>query len=226
MGGGPGEGATLTGSDPGGALPAASALVATDPRAVGPYTIEGRLGAGGMGTVYLARATNRRPVALKVIRADFAGDPRFRSRFASEVAAARRVARFCTAEVLDSGVDGEIVYLVTEFIDGPTLAAEVARLGPMSGSTLDGLAIGIAAALQGIHGAGVVHRDLKPGNVLLSRVGPKVIDFGVARALDGLAGNVSGGESTSGHLWGTPAYMAPEQFRAARSTPASDVFAW
>src|SRR5215475_9996821 len=210
MGGGPGEGATLTGSGPGGALPAASPLLATDPRSVGPYTIEGRLGAGGMGTVFLARATSGRPVALKVIRADLASDPRFRGRFASEVAAARRVARFCTAEVLDAGVDGDTVFLVTEFIDGPTLAAEVARLGPMTGSTLDGLAIGTAAALQGIHGAGVVHRDLKPSNVLLSRVGPKVIDFGVARALDGLAGaGAPSGDSTSGQLWGTPAYMAP-----------------
>jgi Protein kinase domain len=201
--------------------PAVAPLVPADPRAVGGYRIEGRLGAGGMGTVYLARAEAGRPVALKVIRAEFASDRGFLARFGGEVAAARRVARFCTAQVLDSGVDGGLVYLVTEYIDGPTLAAEVEATGPMSGSTLDGLAIGVAAALHGIHGAGVIHRDLKPGNVLLSRVGPKVIDFGVARALDGL-----GAEATSGEVWGTPAYMAPEQFGAGRATSASDVFAW
>jgi serine/threonine protein kinase len=199
--------------------PAAPPLQRSDPRNVGPYTVEGRLGSGGMGTVFLARNEEGRLVALKIIRPEYASDQRFLARFRSEVEAARRVARFCTAQVLDAGADGSVVYLVTEYIDGPTLDAEVRAAGRMSGSTLDGLAIGVAAALHGIHGAGVVHRDLKPSNVMLSRVGPKVIDFGVARALDG-------GETASGQILGTPGYMAPEQFRTSQSTPASDVFAW
>ncbi|MFD0591706.1 serine/threonine-protein kinase [Catellatospora coxensis] len=180
----------------------------------------GRLGAGGMGVVFLGRDDTGRQVAVKVIRADYARDRRFRARFAAEAAAARRVARFCTAQVLDAGADGDVAYLVTEYIDGPTLTAAIGADGPMRGSTLDSLAIGIAAALNGIHAAGVVHRDLKPGNVLLSRVGPKVIDFGIARAPDGLASLTE-----SGDLVGTPAYMAPEQFRGTAST-ATDVFSW
>ncbi|GIF98142.1 serine/threonine-protein kinase [Catellatospora citrea] len=191
-----------------------------DPRRAGGVRLLGRLGEGGMGVVFLGRDGDGRLVAVKVIRADFARDRRFRARFAAEAAAARRVARFCTAQVLDAGTDGELAYLVTEYIEGPTLSAALDADGPMRGSTLDSLAIGIAAALHGIHAAGVVHRDLKPGNVLLSRVGPKVIDFGIARALDG-------GESLtgSGDIVGTPAYMAPEQFRGATTT-ATDVFSW
>ncbi|GIG04854.1 serine/threonine-protein kinase [Catellatospora coxensis] len=191
-----------------------------DPRQVGRVRLLGRLGAGGMGVVFLGRDDTGRQVAVKVIRADYARDRRFRARFAAEAAAARRVARFCTAQVLDAGADGDVAYLVTEYIDGPTLTAAIGADGPMRGSTLDSLAIGIAAALNGIHAAGVVHRDLKPGNVLLSRVGPKVIDFGIARAPDGLASLTE-----SGDLVGTPAYMAPEQFRGTAST-ATDVFSW
>ncbi|GAA1363926.1 serine/threonine-protein kinase [Catellatospora chokoriensis] len=191
-----------------------------DPRQAGGVRLLGRLGEGGMGVVFLGRDAAGRLVAVKVIRADLARDRRFRARFAAEAAAARRVARFCTAQVLDAGTDGELAYLVTEYIEGPTLTAALDADGPMRGSTLDSLAIGIAAALNGIHAAGVVHRDLKPGNVLLSRVGPKVIDFGIARAPDG-------GESLtgSGDIVGTPAYMAPEQFRGATTT-ATDVFSW
>ncbi|MBB5873669.1 putative Ser/Thr protein kinase [Allocatelliglobosispora scoriae] len=191
-----------------------------DPRRVGGVRLLGRLGEGGMGVVFLGRAESGRLVAVKVIRADYARDSRFRARFAAEAAAARRVARFCTAQVLDAGQDGDLAYLVTEFIEGPTLTAALSQDGPMRGSTLESLAIGIAAALNGIHAAGVVHRDLKPSNVLLSRVGPKVIDFGIARALDALEGLTE-----SGDIVGTPAYMAPEQFRGTATT-ATDIFSW
>jgi serine/threonine protein kinase len=219
--GGSGDDHTLMASVANGGPAVAAPLGPADPRRVGGYTLLGRLGEGGMGTVYLALKLDGEPVALKVIRAEYAQDDRFLNRFRYEVAAARRVARFCTAQVLDAGIDAGTPYIVTEFIDGPTLAAEVSARGPMRRSTLDGLAIGVAAALNGIHTAGVVHRDLKPSNVMLSRIGPKVIDFGIARALDAAAG-----ATTSGQVEGTPAYMAPEQFTPGRSTPASDVFAW
>lgn len=191
-----------------------------DPRQAGGVRLLGRLGEGGMGVVFLGQDGDGRLVAVKVIRAEFARDRRFRARFAAEAVAARRVARFCTAQVLDAGTDGDLAYLVTEYIEGPTLTAAVQQDGPMRGSTLDGLAIGVAAALNGIHAAGVVHRDLKPGNVVLSRVGPKVIDFGIARALDDLESLTE-----SGNFVGTPAYMAPEQFRGTTTT-ATDVFSW
>jgi serine/threonine protein kinase len=223
-------GGTLTG--PPGPLPAAGPLRPGDPRRIGGYEVLGRLGEGGMGTVFLARAAGGALVAVKVVRSEFARDPQFRARFRAEANAARRVAPFCTAQVLDVGVDGGIdggidggvdggaAYLVTEFIDGPTLSAVVAADGPLRGSMLDTLAIGVVAALHGIHSAGVVHCDLKPGNVLLSRVGPKVIDFGIARALDGLDTVVAPDQ-----VIGTPAYMAPEQF-AGVCTAATDVFTW
>ncbi|WP_230686317.1 serine/threonine-protein kinase [Catellatospora vulcania] len=191
-----------------------------DPRQAGGVRLLGRLGEGGMGVVFLGQDAAGRLVAVKVIRPDYARDRRFLARFAAEAAAARRVARFCTAQVLDAGADGDLAYLVTEYIEGPTLTAALDADGPMHGSTLDSLAIGVAAALNGIHAAGVVHRDLKPGNVLLSRVGPKVIDFGIARALDHLASLTE-----SGDIVGTPAYMAPEQFRGT-ATAATDVFSW
>lgn len=198
----------------------APALLPGDPRRVRDVRLLGRLGQGGMGVVFLGESADGRRVCVKVIRAEYARDARFRARFAAEAAAARRVARFCTAQVLDAGTDGDLAYLVTEYIDGPTLTAAVDRDGPMHGSTVDGLAIGVAAALNGIHAAGIVHRDLKPSNVMLSRVGPKVIDFGIARALDALESFTE-----SGHVVGTPAYMAPEQFRGATTT-ATDVFSW
>jgi serine/threonine protein kinase len=213
---------TLTGSV-GGAPAPAGPLLAGDPRRLGPYQVLGRLGEGGMGTVFLARDVTVRdgaPVAIKVIRAEYARDETFRARFRREAEAARRVARFCTAQVLDVVLDGEVAYLVTEFIDGPTLAAWIAQDGPLRGSLLDSLATGVAAALNGIHAAGIVHRDLKAGNVLLSRLGPKVIDFGIARTTDHAVARTD-----SGPVIGTPAYMAPEQFDG-KITAASDIFAW
>ncbi|HEX4811498.1 MAG TPA: glycoside hydrolase family 6 protein [Nonomuraea sp.] len=193
------------------------ALRGGDPRQVGPYTLVGRLGEGGMGVVYLGQGADGTPVAVKIIHARMDTDPGFRRRFAREVAAARRVARFCTAPVLDADVEGEPAYLVTEYVEGPNLHEVVRSSGPLTGSALDGLAASMAMALRAIHGAGVVHRDLKPSNVLLSQVGPKVIDFGIAR--------LAGSEMSSA-IVGTPSYMSPEQVSGSAVGPASDVFSW
>jgi predicted Ser/Thr protein kinase len=162
-----------------------AALPPTDPLAVGPYRVVARLGQGGMGTVYLARDPDDRPVAVKVVRADLAAEPEFRQRFHSEVARARAVPPFCTAEVLDADPEGTTPYLVVEYVDGPSLAEAVEEDGPLTAGNLHALAIGVATALAAIHGAGVLHRDLKPRNVLLAPGSPKVIDLGIARALDG-----------------------------------------
>jgi serine/threonine protein kinase len=189
------------------------------PERVGPYEILGRLGAGGMGTVFLGRRGGEARVAVKVVRPELARDPAFLRMFRHEVAAARRVVGFCTARVLDADVDGPVPYLVTEYVDGVRLDRAVAGSGGLSATDLEGLAVGMAAALTAIHGAGVVHRDLKPSNVLLSYFGPKVIDFGIARALDGTT-------AATGRLMGTPAWMAPEQFSDGPATAAVDVFMW
>ncbi|WP_374616797.1 serine/threonine-protein kinase, partial [Frankia sp. AgKG'84/4] len=192
-----------------------------DPRELGEYRVLGRLGEGGMGTVYLARGRDTGLVAVKVIRADVARIPRYRERFRREAEAGRLVARFCTAEVLDvvDPPDGE-PYLVTEFIDGPTLARAVAVHGPLGGADVERVAISVAAALSAIHGAGLVHRDLSPTNVLLSSFGPRVIDFGLARVSDDAP------SGPRGRVAGTLAYMAPEQARGHRVSGAADVFAW
>jgi serine/threonine protein kinase len=189
------------------------------PERVGPYEILGRLGAGGMGTVFLGRRGGEARVAVKMVRPELARDPAFLRMFRHEVAAARRVVGFCTARVLDADVDGPVPYLVTEYVDGVRLDRAVAGSGGLSATDLEGLAVGMAAALTAIHRAGVVHRDLKPSNVLLSYFGPKVIDFGIARALDGTT-------AATGRLMGTPAWMAPEQFSDGPTTAAVDVFMW
>ncbi len=192
-----------------------------DPSQLGSYTLLGTLGQGGMGTVYLGRSETDRLVAIKVIRADVADDHEFRSRFRLEAETARRVARVCTAEVLDAAPDAEQPYLVTEFIEGRTLAKFVTEVGPLSAANLEQLAVGVAAALTAIHSAGIVHRDLKPSNVVLSPFGPRVIDFGIARALDAVS-NLTGDLQQLG----TPAFMAPEQIQGEQVTPAVDIFAW
>ncbi|MFI0447076.1 serine/threonine-protein kinase [Actinomadura sp. 6N118] len=196
-------------------------LQANDPLMLGRYLLSGRLGRGGMGTVYLGEDPEGHRVALKVINTELAGDPVFRERFVREVEAARRVRRFCTAPVLDASLEGDPIFVVTEYIDGPTLDQAMTEGGPLRGSNLDGLAVGVATALSAIHDAGLVHRDLKPANVLLSAVGPRVIDFGIARALDAQTG-----VTTTGQAVGTPAYMAPELLTGGEITPASDVFSW
>ncbi|MFI6296034.1 serine/threonine-protein kinase [Nonomuraea sp. NPDC050790] len=204
--------------EPTGAAP----LRPTDPREIGPYRLLGRLGEGGMGTVFLARAPGGRFVAVKVVKSEFANQEGFAARFHAEVDNARRVASFCTAQVLDNGNSDEgRPYMVTEFIAGTPLSEQIARFGALEAGPLHGVALGVAAALAAIHVAGLVHRDLKPANVILSLSGPRVIDFGIARALDRETGF-----TLSGELLGSPGWWAPEQVRGEQVTPAADVFSW
>ncbi|MGW4664642.1 protein kinase domain-containing protein [Streptosporangium sandarakinum] len=179
------------------------------------------LGRGGMGTVYLGESPEGGQVAIKVINPEYSRHEQFRMRFRREAEAAQRVRRFCTAAVIEADLDGDQLYVVTEYVAGPNLEETVRTQGPLLGSSLDALAVGVATALTSIHGAGIVHRDLKPSNVLLSSVGPRVIDFGIARALDTLSGITGTGE-----IIGTPRYMAPEVLRGERVSPACDVFSW
>ncbi|WP_433191185.1 serine/threonine protein kinase [Actinoallomurus sp. CA-150999] len=188
---------------------------------IGRYRVVRRLGRGGMGTVWLAEDSGGRRVAVKVINAELAREPEFRERFRQEVEAARRVRRFCTAPVLDAGLDQDPLWVATDFIDGPTVQEAVSADGPLRGADLDALAVGIATALTAIHQARLIHRDLKPSNVLLSPVGPRVIDFGIARALD-----ATGQLTRSGTVIGTPGYIAPELLAGGRPLPAADVFCW
>jgi hypothetical protein len=201
-------------------------LRADDPPRVGGYELVALLGEGGMGRVYLARTSAGTLVALKLIRTDVADRETFRRRFRGEVARARQVPPFCTAEVLDADPDHDPPYLVVEYVEGPDLATVVRERGPLSPANLHGLAIGVATALTAIHGAGVIHRDLKAANVLLAPGSPKVIDFGLAREVDPVVDPAA--ETSTGELVGTVAYMAPERIDpiGRELTPASDIFAW
>jgi eukaryotic-like serine/threonine-protein kinase len=192
-----------------------------DPETLGPYRVASRLGGGGMGTVYLAHAADGRPVAIKVIRPELAQDPGFRARFAAEIDAARRVTASCTARVLHAEPGATLPWFVTEYVEGVPLDRLVAEQGPLPVSSVEGLAVGVAAALTAIHAAGLVHRDLKPGNVLVTSFGPKVIDFGIARAMD-----AAGSVTIDGMVLGTPGWMAPEQLAGWPASPPGDVFAW
>ncbi|MEJ8652583.1 protein kinase [Streptomyces sp. MS1.AVA.3] len=194
-------------------------LRAGDPAEIGGYPLEARLGSGGMGTVFLARTSSGRPVAIKLIHPQFAADNEFRIRFRQEVAAARQVSGAFTAAVVDAAPEAEQPWMATTYIQGHTLARHIATKGPLSGAELRRLAIGLAEALRDIHRVGVVHRDLKPSNVVLSPEGPRVIDFGISRAVDQQTLTITG------RVIGTPPFMSPEQLQAPRDVgPRSDVF--
>lgn len=194
-------------------------LAPDDAREIAGYRLRARLGEGGMGVVYLSHTRGGQPVALKVVRREYAQDPEFRQRFAQEVTAARRVQGPYTAPVLDSFTEGPEPWLAVSYVPGPSLSSAVYQHGVLPVPTVLQLMAGIAEALQSVHAAGVIHRDLKPSNVLLAADGPRVIDFGIARAADTTA--LTG---TDVRL-GTPAYMAPEQAMGGDVTPALDVFA-
>ncbi|GAA4604856.1 hypothetical protein GCM10023195_16670 [Actinoallomurus liliacearum] len=193
-------------------------LRADDPVTVGPYRVIRRLGGGGMGQVYLAASRGGRPVAVKIVRAALADDPAFRARFRAEVAAARAVGGVFTASIVDADPDGPTPWLATEYVPGPSLQDAIEQHGPMPESTVRVLGAGLAEALRAIHGAGLIHRDLKPSNVLLAADGPRVIDFGISRAL----GDASLTEA--GQVIGSAGYMPPEQIDGRPPTPAGDVF--
>ncbi|NDU71638.1 protein kinase [Actinomadura sp. DSM 109109] len=190
-----------------------------DPRRLGSYEIVERLGEGGQGVVYAGVDPSGNRAAIKLLRADLAGDTMARNRFVREAQAAKQVARFCTAQVLEADVAGDQPYIASEYVPGPSLYKQVTETGPISGAPLDRLAIGTATALVAIHQAGIVHRDFKPHNVIMAPDGPRVIDFGIARALDT-------GQTNATKAIGTPSYMAPEQVAGATLTEAVDVWAW
>ncbi|MFF8833595.1 protein kinase [Streptomyces sp. NPDC015131] len=198
-------------------------ISAEDPDWIGPYRLLGLLGEGGMGRVYLARSEGGRTVAVKLVLRRLARDGEFRRRFAQEVAAARRVGGRWTAPVLDADTEAEVPWVATGYIPGPSLSEVVGEdHGPLPAASVRALASGLSQALGAIHEAGLVHRDLKPSNVLVTVDGPRVIDFGIARALDATAaGDVRTG---TGALVGSPGFMSPEQVRGERVTAASDVF--
>ena len=193
-------------------------LQPSDPPLMGPYQLVGRLGSGGMGRVYLGMSAAGRPVAVKVIHAELAADPEFRTRISIEVAAARKVSGLFTALVVDADVDAPVPWLATAYVAGPSLAEAVKERGPLSATSLLALAAGLAKSLSAIHAVGVVHGDLKPSNVLLALDGPRVIDFGISQAA-GAAPLTSGGL-----VVGTPSFMSPEQATGEGVGPLSDVF--
>jgi len=191
----------------------------TDPREVGAYRLLGRLGEGGQGVVFLAAGPSGGRAAVKLLPPTT--DPRVRSRFLKEVAAAQRVARFCTAQVLDAGIFERRPFIVTEYVSGPSLVEVVEQFGPRSGAALERIAVATLTALGAVHAAGMVHRDFKPGNVLLGPDGPVVIDFGLATVPGMTTTGISGQVAV-----GTPAYMAPEQLAGKRVTAAADMWSW
>jgi serine/threonine protein kinase len=190
-----------------------------DPERIGPYAIIGKLGAGAMGQVFLARSTTGRLVAVKTIRVELAEEPGYRARFSREVAAASRVSGVFTASVIQADAEADLPWVATAYVPAPSLSTLVRRCGPLPVPAVRWLAAGCAEALQSIHSVGLVHRDVKPSNVLVAPDGPQVIDFGVARVAERVQLTATRGAA------GTPAYMAPEQARDATLTsPASDVF--
>ncbi|MFL6118615.1 serine/threonine-protein kinase [Actinophytocola sp.] len=194
-------------------------LVGSDPVEAGPYRLSARIGGGGMGRVYLAYTPGGRAVAVKVVRPELAEDPEFRRRFRQEVDAARRVRGMFTAELVDADPDGEPPWLATAYVPGLSLQDAVTRHGPLPTRSVRLLVAGVAEALQSVHAAGIVHRDLKPANVLLAPDGPRVIDFGIARAVDATT------LTRTGVTVGSPRFMSPEHASRGELTAAADVFA-
>ncbi len=185
---------------------------------MGPYRLRARLGSGGMGQVFLGYSPGGRAVAVKVIHRELAGDPEFRARFRREVAAASAVSGAYTAPVIAAGSDDDPPWLATVYVPGPSLADAVHSAGPLPAVSVWRLAGGLAEALQAVHACGLVHRDLKPANVLLALDGPRVIDFGISRALEKTT------MTSTGMIVGTPSYMSPEQAEGTRVGVPSDVF--
>jgi eukaryotic-like serine/threonine-protein kinase len=196
-------------------------LRAGDPASVGPYRLLGRLGAGGMGEVYLAKSPGGRLVAIKLIRPELAEERGFRSRFSSEISAARNVSGIYTAAVVDADAEAELPWMATVYVPGPSLTDAVEENGPLPVRSVLALAAGLAEALQAIHRAGLVHRDLKPSNVLLATDGPRVIDFGISLALERSM------MTATGMVMGSPGFMSPEQARGQREVGApTDMFSF
>jgi serine/threonine protein kinase len=192
-------------------------LGAGDPPRIGAYRLLARLGGGGMGQVYLARSDRGRTVAVKLVRGELAAREEFRARFRQEVRAARQVGGYWTAPVLDADTEAPVPWVATGYVAGPSLQEVVGRdHGALPERSVRVLGAGLAQALMDIHAAGLVHRDLKPSNVLVTIDGPRVIDFGIARALETVA---DGGLTRTGALVGSPGFMAPEQVRGDRITP-------
>ena len=201
-----------------GELPVIKDLRAGDPVAVGPYKLLGRLGAGGMGQVYLAKSPGGRLVAIKLIRPELAEERGFRARFAGEIAAARNVSGIYTAAVVDADAEAELPWMATVYVPGPSLTDAVEDNGPLPVTTVLALAAGLAEALEAIHRAGLVHRDMKPSNVLLAADGPRVIDFGISRVLERSM------MTTTGMVLGSPGFMSPEQAMGEQVGQPADVF--
>ncbi|MFJ2632940.1 serine/threonine-protein kinase [Streptomyces sp. NPDC087422] len=186
---------------------------------IGSYVVVRKLGEGGMGLVYLARSRGGRHVAVKVARPELAADPSFRERFRAEVAAARMVGGFHTAPVVDADPDAEAPWLATAYVQGPTLGQLLAARGPMGEEQLKALGAALAEALEAIHRCGLVHRDLKPGNIIMAEDGPRVLDFGISRAVENTR------ITTTGTSFGTPGFLAPEQAEGRDVDGAADIFA-
>lgn len=201
--------------------PGVRPLTTGDPVIIGRYPLLGRLGVGGMGVVYLAEHPRGGVVALKTPHPLHLHDATLRTRFAEEVEFSRRVIPFCTAAVIEDGVDGGQPYLVSEYIPGPELSQVMAARGPLPPGLAYGVALGVAAAMMAVHEAGLVHRDLKPANVLLSDAGPRLIDFGIARDVDALVAH-----TRAGHVMGSPGWVAPERLTGDPALPPSDIFSW
>ncbi|MGA5820281.1 protein kinase domain-containing protein [Kitasatospora sp. NPDC094028] len=203
-----------------GMVPGHRPLRQEDPRRIGRYRLTAVLGQGGMGTVYLGQSPGQRLVALKVIRSELAADSTFRKRFAREIEAASLVGGFHTASVVDADPLGDPPWLATEYIPGPSLHEVLGQQGALPPRTLHTLAVGVAEALERIHARGIVHRDLKPSNIIISSAGPRIIDFGIARALDSI------GLTSTNYVLGTQGFLAPEQLTGAPITHATDLYAF